>query len=280
MTTFKELENKINEVLKNMGLDEIQALYYDLNLSLLDNIGTSKNGFNSNKDEIEKINKYIRDISKTLKKKYTNIGSLEYASKMEAVAEKYLDLCKENRKFLFLLYITQDIFIISRVGTNISYLKNIFLRYYSSLIYRAYDLEKILIENGLPVDNINIKSSSVLDVVAEDYNAFIKAIVGEIEADITGIKEIASRDIANIINLYAEVGLSDELQQVQNMALSVVSEYEKILADPFEDGVNIHAAVNVEFLKELNIDVSVEDELKKIDVPVYDFQKFQLAGRS
>ena len=84
------------------------------------------------------------------------------------------------------------------------------------------------------------------------------------------------KQIANIINVYAEVNLSAELQQVQQLAGTIVSEYENLLANPFEDGVKIHAAVNVEFLKEIDVDVTVEDELKKIDVPVYDFQKFQL----
>lgn len=276
MATFKELENKRNEVLKNMGLSEIKALYYDLNISLLNNIGSAENGYSSNKVEIENINATIRDISKQLKKKYRNIGSIEFNSKMGAVAEKYLDLCKENRKFLFLMQLQKDIFIIGRVATNVSYLKNIFLRYYNRILYKSYDLEKILIENGVPVTDVNIKSSSSLDVIAEDYNAFIKSIVNEIEADVKEVEEIASRDIANIINVYAEVNLSAELQQVQQLAGTIVSEYENLLVNPFEDGVKIHATVNVEFLKEIDVDVTVEDELKKIDVPVYDFQKFQL----
>ena len=69
MATFKELENKRNEVLKNMGISEIKALYYDLNRELLNNIGTAENGYSSNKVEIENINATIRDISKQLKKK-------------------------------------------------------------------------------------------------------------------------------------------------------------------------------------------------------------------
>lgn len=276
MATFRELENKRNEILKNMGVDEIEAVFYDLNKQMLDNIGSSNNGYTSNIDEVDKINTYIRDISKTLKSKYNNIGAVEYRAKLKAVSEKYLDLCRENRKFLFLMYLQRDIFLISRVGTNVSYLKNLLLRLYHRHINRAYVFEKILAEVGVPVAedvNVNVNDSAIL---VEDYNVFIKAVVGEIETDLVELNKVATQDLTLMLDGAAEVNLSDELQEVQQMAKKLLDEYDYILANPFEDSVKLHAAVKVEFLKEYNISSSVEAEIAKIDVPAYDFKKFML----
>lgn len=253
MASIRELKKRRNSYLLNdLTASELTEFYKVLNTKYIKTIGTIENNFNYDKEKQEQLKKEIEDINLTLKEKY-NTSEVDISTKFNALLKEYLNLQEAyiNKEMLYIISIIllRKINIFKAIGV----LRRSFLVLYYNYLNDnlTAELESIL--------NFNIKST--ITTVAEDIDFFKFLTIPSLNY-FKGYEEYTEEVETKFNKLLAEVN-------------ETISEYEKLIANPFEDGINLELEVISEVYSNEN-DIHREQEKILNNVLVYDFDNFKL----
>ena len=294
-SNIKELNRKRKEILLNMNPEEIVTLFKEINRKVINAIGTSKNGFKWNVEEMTKANNELIELEKILSEKYSNIHGLTASTRLELLVNKYAESNEEIKSLIFNVHFERLLSYVKSLENNICYLEGVLKKYYFRYSFRTWNLEKLLLEElKVPEDivldtlepyiyyNSNFFSKSL----EKDFNSFVKAIVEYIELDIANIKTYLDVELEPSKFIEEDVIIIVEgIIQLKILATSLIKRYGNLIANPFEEAINIEAEVKNKIFNDLlkehdsaSEEKSIEEEKEIIlaKAPSYNFETFEL----
>ena len=295
MTNLRELDRKRKEILLNMNPEEIVTLFKEINKKVIDSLGTSKNGFKWNVEEMNKANNELIELEKILSERYYNIHGLTASTRLELLVNKYAESNEEIKSLIFNVHFERLLSHVKSLEKNIGYLEGVLNKYYFRYSFRTWNLEKLLLEElKVPEDivldtlepyiyyNSNFFSKSL----EKDFNSFVKAIVENIELDIANIKTYLDVELEPSKFIEEDVIIIVEgIIQLKILATSLIKRYGNLIANPFEEAINIEAEVKNKIFNDLlkehgsaSEEKSIEEEKEIIlaKAPSYNFETFEL----
>ena len=295
MANLRELNRKRKDILLNMDPEEIVTLFKEINKKVIDSLGTSENGFKYNIEEMTKANNELIELEGILSEKYTNIHGLTASTRLELLINKYAESEEEIKALIFNVHFERLFSHVKSLETNISYLEEVLKKYYFRYSFRTWNLENLLLEE------LNVPEDIVLDTLEpyiyyntaffsksleKDFNSFVKAIVENIESDIANIKVYLDVELEPSKFIEETVIIIVEgIIQLKILATSLIKRYENLLANPFEEAINIEAEVKNKIFNDLlkehdsaSEEKSIEEEKEIIlaKAPSYNFETFEL----
>lgn len=295
MATVKELDRKRKEILLNMNPEEIVTLFKQINNKVIDSLGTVNNGFKWNVDKMKKANTELYELEEILSEKYINIHGLTASTRLELLANKYAESEELTKALIFNVHFERLLGYIKSLEVNIAYLEELLKKYYFKYSFRRDNLEKLLLEE------LNVPEDIVLDTLEpyiyynnnffsksleKDFNFFIEVIVENIESDIANINVYLDTELEPTkFNEEPVIKIVEGIIQLEILATSLIKRYRNLLANPFENAINIEAEVKTNIfnnlLKEHDSNYeekSVEEEKEFIltKAPKYNFDTFEL----
>lgn len=295
MATVKELDRKRKDILLNMDPEEIVTLFKQINKKVIDSLGTATNGFKWNVEKMKKANTELEELEIILSKKYFNIHGLTASTRLELLANKYAESEELTKALIFNVHFERLLGYVKSLEVNIAYLEEVLKRYYFKYSFRTDNLEKLLLEE------LNVPEDIVLDTLEpyiyynnsffsksleKDFNFFIEIIVENIESDIANIKVYLDTELEPTKFIEEPViKIVEGIIQLKILATSSIKRYENLLANPFENAINIEAEVKTKIFNDLlkehdsnYKEKSVEEEKEFIltKAPKYNFDNFEL----
>ena len=295
MATIKELDKKRKDILLNMKPEEIVTLFKQINNKVIDSLGTVNNGFKWNVDKMKKANNELNELEKILSEKYVNIHGLTASTRLELLVDKYAESEELTKALVFNVHFERFLGYIKSLEVNIAYLEELLKRYYFKYSFRTDNLEKLLLEE------LNVPEDIVLDTLEpyiyynnsffsksleKDFNFFIEVIVENIESDIANVNVYLDTELEPTKFIEEPViKIVEGIIELKILATSLIKRYRNLLANPFENAINIEAEVKTKIfnnlLKEHDSNYkekSVEEEKEFIltKAPEYNFNTFEL----
>ena len=292
MATVRELATKRKNILLNMKTEEIEALYNEINKKAIDSLGTVKNNFTFDYDEIIKANEELTETNSILINKYPYIEALGISSRLSLLVDKYEELTTEAKELEYTLVLLAFSSFVEALRTNLTYLKSILNKFYFRYSFRTRNLDSFLLDElGVPEDivletlepyiyyNNNFYSKSI----EKDFNYFIEMLVGNIASDIANINPYLNVNIdPSGFKEEGTIKIVEEIIQLQLLATNLIKQYNEVKANPFEKAIDVEATVKAESLNNLVTDskfkttVEKEKEFLLIKAPSYNFETFEL----
>lgn len=253
MASIKELKKRRNSFLLNdLTASELTEFYKVLNAKYIKTIGTIENNFYYDKVKQEQLKKEIEELNFTLKEKY-NSSEVDISTKFNALLKEYFNLQEAyiNKEILYItvIIIEKQINITNAVGVLRRSFLDLYFNYIKDRLTK--ELEDIL--------NFNIEYT--INSVAKDLTFFKSLTIPSLNY-FKGYEEYTEEVESKFNKLLAEVN-------------ETISEYEKLIANPFEDGINLEFDVISEVYSNEE-DVHREQEQVLNNVPTYDFNNFKL----
>jgi len=294
MANLRELNRKRKDILLNMDPEEIVTLFKEINKKVIDSLGSSNNGFKWNVKEMTKANKELEELEKILSEKYTNIHGLNASTRLELLINKYAESEEEIKALIFNVHFERLFSHVKSLETNISYLEEVLKKYYFRYSFRTWNLENLLFELDVPEDivldtlepYIYYNTAFFSKSLEKDFNSFVKAIVENIESDIANIKVYLDVELEPSKFIEETVIIIVEgIIQLKILATSLIKRYENLLANPFEEAINIEAEVKNKIFNDLIKEHDPTSEEKPIEeekeiilakAPSYNFETFEL----
>ena len=295
MASLNTIKKDYNELLLELNPEDIEVLFKKINKKITDSLGSSKNYFKWNLEEIEKGTTELNELENTLKRKYPNISGLTASTRLETLLEKYVELEEETKQLIFKVHLVNIYSIASSLESNIDFLEDILNKFYFRYSFRIWNLESLLLEE------LNVPEDIVLDTLEPyiygnsafynkafetDYNSFIEAIVVNIESDIAKVKPYIETNVnPNLFIEEAVVKTVEGIVKFKSLIEDLIKRYENLKVNPFEVAIDVEAEVIAENYNELLKkakysfeETTVEKEKEKILVkaPSYNFDTFEL----
>jgi len=253
MASIRELKKRRNDFLLNdLEPSEVTEFYKVLNAKYIKTIGTVENNFYYDKEKQEQLKEEIEDINLILKEKYIT-SEVDISTKFNALLKEYFNLQEAyiNKELIYtkLIIFLKQSNIIKAVGV----LRRNFLDLYYNFVNDSLtkELESIL--------NFNIENT--ITDVAEDLDFFKFLTIPSLNY-FKGYEEYTEEVESDFNKLLAEVN-------------ETISEYEKLVANPFHDGINLELDVISEVYSNEH-DILREQKEVLNNVPEYDFTNFKL----
>ena len=294
MATIYDIERKRKEILLDLKPDEIEAFYDELNKKAINGLGTVKNGFTFNPDEIIKANEELKETNDILIKKYPYIECLGSSSRLNLLLDKYAEVLNEAQALIFYFHLKQLSNSYTSLKVHIDYLETFLTKFYFRYYFRSDLLETFLLEE------LNVPEDIVLDTLEpyiynnnffygesleKEYNSYIETIVVNIDYYIANVDKYLKFNITP--SAYEEedvVNLLEDIVKLQSFTNDLIKRYENLKLNPFEVAINVVAEVRTDFinnlLDETNVDLEKRtvEELKEVllDIaPSYNFESFE-----
>ena len=295
MATIYELDKKRKNILLNMEEKEITALYDKINKKAIDSLGTVKNNFTFNLEEILKSNKELEETNNILIKKYSNIQAIGSNSRLNLLTDKYEEVLNEAEELIYYIHYKELSNTIHNLVMNISYLESVLTKFYFRYSFRYGNLEKLLLEElKVPEDVVLDKLEPFIygnnffydKSLENDFNSFIEEIDNNIAVAIATINDYL--EVKVVPSAYSEEAIIKVIEgfiQLQILATSSIKLYEELKLNPFENAITIEAEVKAnlhnDLLKKAKYtfeETSVEAEKEKLltNAPSYNFETFEL----
>ena len=295
MISYRELNNRRNKILLDMDKEEIIALFTEINKKVIDSIGTSKNGFKWNVEEIDKANKELEELERILSGKYYSIHGLTATTRYNLLIEKYVENTEETKALIYNVHFERFLGLARSLEVNIAYLEKLLTKFYFRYSFRIWNLEELLADElNVPekivyedlepfiYGNTNFYSKSL----EKDFNSFIEDIVVNIESDIAKVNNYLEVKVepSNFIE-EPVIKIMEGIIQLQILTVNLIKRYENIKLNPFEVAIDIEATVKTEnyneLLKKAKHDfkektVEEEKEFLVAVAPSYNFETFEL----
>ena len=263
MATIKELDRKRKDILLNMNPEEIVTLFKQINNKVIDSLGTVNNGFKWNVDKMKKANNELQDLEKILSEKYVNIRGLTASTRLELLVDKYAESEELTKALIFNVH---------------------FERFLGLLLEELNVPEDIVLDTLEPY--IYYNNSFFSKSLEKDFNFFIEVIVENIESDIANVNVYLDTELEPTKFIEEPViKIVEGILELKILATSLIKRYRNLLANPFENAINIEAEVKTKIfnnlLKEHDSNYkekSVEEEKEFIltKAPEYNFNTFEL----
>lgn len=292
MNNIQSIKNNYKEVLLKLNKNEIEALYKNVNKKAVDSLGTVKNNFSYNPDEINKANDELKELDKILVNRFPNIAGLGIATRLDLLIEKYSELTDEAQALICYIKFKDFFNLINSLEGNINYLKIIFNKFYFRYTFRIWNLERLLLDElNVPEDIVLTTlepyiydNNSFYDKSLEmDFNFFIEEIVINIESAIAEIDKYLKVEFNP--SSYSNEDIIKTIEgiiELQKIAKESIKSYECIKENPFKRAIEIEAEVKTDILNNLSVGsenkYSIDKEKAFIltKAPSYNFETFEL----
>lgn len=292
MNNIQSIKNNYKEVLLKLNKSEIEALYKNVNKKAVDSLGTVKNNFSYNPDEINRANDELKELDKILVNRFPNIAGLGIATRLDLLIEKYSELTDEAQALICYIQFKDFFNLINALELKINYLRMVLNKFYFRYSFRVWNLERLLINELKVPDEMVLNDlepyiyydNSFFDKGLEkDFNFFIEEIVKNIESDIAEMdKYIKSEfDLSSYSNEDV-IKTIEGLIELQKLAKESIKSYEDIRENPFKRAIEIEAEVKTDILNNLSVgsenkySIDEEKELILSKAPTYNFETFEL----
>lgn len=294
MATIYDIERKRKEILLDLKPNEIEAFYNELNKKAIEGLGTVKNNFTFNPDEIIKANEELKETNDILIKKYPYIESLESSSRLNLLLDKYAEVLNEAQALIFYFHLKQLSNLYTSLKVHIDYLETVLTKFYFRYHFRSNLLETFLLEE------LKVPEDIVLDTLEpyiynnnffyggsleKEYNSYIETIVVNIDYYITKIDNYSKFNITP--SAYEEkdvVNLLEDIVKLQSLNNDLIKRYENLKLNPFEVAINVVAEVRTDIVNKLLDENDVDLEKRKVEelkeklldkAPSYNFESFE-----
>lgn len=292
MATIKELDRKRKEILLNMKPEEIEVLYKEINKKAIDSLGTVRNNYSYDYEQILKANEELKETNNILIKKYPTIEGLGSTTRLNLLVEKYDELTTEAKELEFSIISVTLASIVLSLRSKINYLKSVLYKFYFRYSFRSSNLDNFLIDElGVPEDMVLVDLEPYVyyttaffsKSLEKDFNFFIESLVKDIDSDIAKLdKYLDVKLVPSNYNDEAIIKTMEDIIQLQIMATESIKHYEEIKLNPFEEAVNVEAEFKINTFNKLftsdEFKTTFEEEkaflLKRL--PSYDFTTFEL----
>lgn len=291
MNNIQSVKNNYKEIVLKLNRSEIEALYKSVNKKAIDSLGTVKNNFSYNPDEINRANDELKELDRILVNRFPNIEGLGIATRLDLLIEKYSELTDEAQALIYYIQFKDFFNLINVLELKINYLKMVLNKFYFRYSFRVWNLEGLLDELNVPEDMILndlepyiYNSNSFFDKGLErDFNFFIEEIVKDIESDIAEIVKYLKIEFD--LSSYSDedvIKTIEGLIELQKLAKESIKSYEDVKENPFKRAIEIEAEVKADILNNLSVgsenkySIDEEKELILSKAPAYNFETFEL----